>query len=112
MDVHEGRRLGVRPRSRGGRVACVYGEPIEVLVAGGRPAGFVWRGHRHRVRRVLEHWVVTRQWWAERHAGDPFWEDPGEREFWKVEAACGEQGGLYELCHEPADESWTLLRAW
>jgi len=36
----------------------------------------------------------------------------GEREFWKVEAACGEQGGLYELCHEPADESWTLLRAW
>ncbi|WP_353745278.1 DUF6504 family protein [Thermomonospora sp. CIF 1] len=26
-------------------------------MAGGRPAGFVWRGRRHRVRRVLEHWV-------------------------------------------------------
>jgi Family of unknown function (DUF6504) len=93
-------------------MARVFGDPIEVMVACGRPAGFVWRGRPHRVLRVLEHWVMTRDWWNEQHAGDPFWENPGEREFWRVEASSGDEAGIYELRHEPGADAWRLSRRW
>ncbi|MEV4253729.1 DUF6504 family protein, partial [Spirillospora sp. NPDC049652] len=48
----------------------VFGDPVEVRVTGGRPAGFAWRGRRYAVRRVLEHWVTTRDWGG-RRAGLP-----------------------------------------
>ncbi|REE95739.1 DUF6504 family protein [Thermomonospora umbrina] len=93
-------------------MARFFGEPIEVTVTGGRPVKFVWRGRVHRVRRVLEHWVTTRDWWREQRTGDPSWENPGEREFWRVEASPDGEVAVYELRHEPDGNAWTLSRIW
>ena len=43
----------------------VYGEPGDVWVRDGRPARFVWRGRLYPVLRVLENWVVSREWWEQ-----------------------------------------------
>ncbi|MBA9004049.1 DUF6504 family protein [Thermomonospora cellulosilytica] len=93
-------------------MARVFGDPVQVAVCGGRPVRFVWRDRPYRVLRVLEHWVTTRDWWREQHTGDPFWENPGEREFWRVEATPAEEVGVYELRHEPSGDAWTLSRMW
>ncbi|WP_067832112.1 DUF6504 family protein [Actinomadura kijaniata] len=88
----------------------VFGDPIEVATAAdGRPRGFVWRGHEYTVRRVLEHWVTTRDWWHERDLADM---EPGEREYWRVEASPGRETGVYELRHDAVTGVWTLARMW
>ena len=43
----------------------VYGEPVDVWVRDGRAARFVWRGRLYPVLRVLENWVVSREWWEQ-----------------------------------------------
>lgn len=87
----------------------VFGEPVDVRAAEGRPDRFVWRGRLYTVRKVLEHWVVTRDWWRGHHPGT---EEPGEREFWRVEASPGAEVGVYELRFESASGTWTLSRMW
>ncbi|MFC5183149.1 DUF6504 family protein [Actinomadura harenae] len=91
-------------------MAHVFGDPVEVRVTDGRPDRFAWRGRRYAVRRVLEHWVTTRDWWRER---EPDADEPGEREYWRVEAAAsGGEPGVYELRHDSVTGAWTLSRLW
>ena len=87
----------------------VYGDPVDVWLADGRPVRFVWRGRLYVVRIVLEHWVATRDWWRERH---PEAEDTGEREFWRVEASADREIGVYELRLDTVTDTWMLSRAW
>ncbi|GAA0391450.1 hypothetical protein Acor_18560 [Acrocarpospora corrugata] len=84
----------------------LYGDPIEVWVRDGQPARFVWRDRLYVVRQILDHWVVAREWWKTSET------DPGERRFWRVEAAAGRDVGTYELRFDTASEAWLLLRAW
>lgn len=84
----------------------LYGDPVEVWIRDGQPVQFVWGDRLHAVGRVLDHWVVAREWWKT-SAGDP-----GERRFWRVEAASGGRAGTYELRFDTAGEGWLLIRAW
>jgi hypothetical protein len=90
-------------------VSRVYGDPVDVWVVDGRPWRFVWDGRLYTVRRVLEHWVTTRDWWRDRH---PDAEEATEREFWRVEASPDTETGVYELRHDAATGGWMLSRAW
>src|SRR6266702_7142909 len=61
----------------GGRcgVSGIYGEPVQVTARpDGRPVRFVWRSRLYAVRAILEHWVISREWWRE--PGEPG--EPGE----------------------------------
>lgn len=87
----------------------IYGEPVDVVMSGGRPVRFVWRGQLYVVRRVLEHWVTTREW---RRRADHEAEGPIERRFWRIEAVTGDQVGVYELRLDTATGRWLLSRAW
>jgi hypothetical protein len=69
------------------------------------PAVFTWRGRRHVVRSVLDHWWETAAWWtAERETvGDD------ERELWRVEAvAAGRSPMVVELCFAWRTGTWTV----
>ncbi|MGI5164414.1 DUF6504 family protein [Spirillospora sp. CA-253888] len=91
----------------------VFGDPVQVWTSQGRPARFVWRGRLYRVRRVLEHWVATRDWWREQQPDEQDAPDAlGEREFWRVEATPEREIGVYELRHDSATGAWTLSRVW
>lgn len=97
----------------------VYGEPVNVWARAGRPVRFVWRGRLYTVLRVLEHWVASREWWAQEDQGQAAGHqqrqragheqrqqagheqrqragheqgagEPTEREFWRVEASSGQ----------------------
>ena len=99
---------GVREASGWHNVNRVYGESVQVHArADGRPLRFVWRSRLYVVRAILEHWVISREWWR-----DPVGAEPGqpELEFWRVEAAPG-QGmtpEVYELRQDAATGTWTL----
>ncbi len=88
----------------------VDGEPVAVWVRGGRPARFVWRGRLYAVLGVLDHWVVSREWWRY----GPVAGIPAEREFWRVEASPGRgiRPVRYELVRDTATWDWRLARAW
>jgi hypothetical protein len=60
---------------------------------------------------VLEHWVISREWWKEQNP-DPG--APAEREFWRVEASPGRNiaPSTYELRHDLATDDWLLARIW
>jgi hypothetical protein len=89
----------------------VYGDPVDVFTTDdGRPIRFVWRERLYTVRRVLEHWVTTRDWWKEQHPEAA--EEPSEREFWRVEASPDKEIGVYELRFDAATASWMLSRVW
>ncbi|MCW2886063.1 MAG: hypothetical protein QOE54_3510 [Streptosporangiaceae bacterium] len=89
----------------------VFGDPVDVFTTDdGRPIRFVWRDRLYTVRRVLEHWVTTRDWWREQHPEAA--EEPSEREFWRVEASPDKEIGVYELRHDAATDSWMLSRVW
>lgn len=87
----------------------VFGDPVEVWVSDGRPVRFVWRDRLYAVRRVLEHWVATRDWWREQ---EPAGEAIGEREFWRVEATPDREIGVYELRYDATADNWLLSRVW
>lgn len=109
----------------------VYGEPVDVRVRDGRPARFVWRGRLYTVLRVLEHWVVSREWWTQQaleHSREQSREqgreqpkdrdgkpgEPSEHEFWQVEASPGRNlpPAAYELRRDAASGDWLLARVW
>ena len=69
----------------------------------------MWNGRLYTVRRVLEHWVTTRDWWRDRH---PEAGQDNAREFWRVEAAPDGHAGVYELRYDAATGDWMLFRAW
>ncbi len=89
----------------------VYGEPAEVWVREGRPARFVWRNRLYPVLRVLDHWVVSREWWKEQGTGPG---EPADHEFWRVEASPGRNApsATYELRQDTATGNWLLARVW
>lgn len=89
----------------------VYGERIEVKAQDHRPLRFVWRGRLYTVRGVLEHWVVSGEWWQR---SNPDTDVPPEREFWRVEASPGGEvpSAVYELRHDAGTEDWLLVRVW
>jgi hypothetical protein len=116
-------------------VSRTYAEPVEVGVSDGRPARFVWRGRLYTVLGVLDHWVISREWWKQQN---PDLDTPAEREFWRIEAAPGvsaeeppgpsaggprrpsaeaapgfsARAGTYELRHDLATGQWILARVW
>ena len=77
----------------------------------GRPARFIWRQRLYTVLGVLEHWVVSREWWQQR---SPSPDVPPEREFWRVEASPGRDipAAVYELRRDAASGDWLLARVW
>jgi hypothetical protein len=89
----------------------MYGEPIDVTVQDGRPIGFIWRGQPHAVLEVLEHWVVSREWWQR---NDPDTDVPPERGFWRVEASPHDDvsRAVYELRRDVDTDDWLLVRIW
>jgi hypothetical protein len=90
-------------------VSRVYGERVDVWLRNGKPARFVWRGRLYTVLRVLEHWMVSREWWRQR-GGEPG--EPADHEFWRVEASPGRNlsAATYELRQDSGD--WLLARVW
>jgi Family of unknown function (DUF6504) len=90
-----------------------YGEPVYVQARDdGRPSRFVWRGRLYTVRAILEHWVISREWWQD-PGSVPVEPGQPELEFWRVEAAPGPglTAGVYELRREAATNAWTLRPA-
>jgi Family of unknown function (DUF6504) len=100
-------------------VSRTYAEPVDVGVQDGRPTRFVWRGRLYTVLGVLDHWVISREWWKQQN---PDLDTPAEREFWRIEASRGRsaeavrgrsaRAGTYELCHDLATGQWILARVW
>ena len=104
-----------------------YAEPVDVGVQDGRPTRFVWRGRLYTVLGVLDHWVISREWWKQQ---DPDLDTPAEREFWRIEASPGRsaeaargpsaevspgrraRAGTYELRHDLATGQGILARVW
>ena len=88
-----------------------YGEPVDVWVRDGTPARFAWRGKLYAVAVVLDHWVISREWWKQQN---PDLGTPAEREFWRVDASAGAWAhtGTYELRHDLATGQWMLARSW
>ena len=104
-----------------------YAEPVDVGVQDGRPARFVWRGRLYTVLGVLDHWVISREWWKQQN---PDLDTPAEREFWRIEASPGRSagavrgrrgrgvaraprpGGYLRLRHDLATGQWILARVW
>ena len=88
-----------------------YAEPVDVGVQDGRPTRFVWRGRLYTVLGVLDHWVISQEWWKQQN---PDLDTPAEREFWRIEAAPGRsaRAATYELRHDLATGQWMLARVW
>ncbi|MFC0038742.1 DUF6504 family protein [Actinomadura rayongensis] len=84
----------------------VFADPVAVATSGGEPSEFVWQGRARTVRRVLEHWVLTPDWWRDPPA------DEVRLDYWRVEASAGEGLAVYELRHEPSGGAWTLTAVW
>lgn len=98
----------------------LYGEPVDVWARDDGPARFAWRGRLYTVLRVLDHWVVSRDWWQQAPAGSREQAgardagEPSEHEFWRVEAS-GDRSAppaTYELRRDTGTGSWLLARVW
>jgi hypothetical protein len=76
-------------------------EPVEVWERDGRPVRFSWRGRIYTVIFVRDRWLVEAGSASDAVAGS---------EWWRVEATPvrGVPPALYELCHEPAADQWSL----
>jgi hypothetical protein len=73
------------------------------------PSAFTWRGRRHTVRAVLDHWWETAAWWM--HVGTRQQEAVGddEHELWRVEAvAAGRSPVVVELRFAWRTATWTV----
>ena len=89
----------------------VYGERVEITTRDNTPLRFVWRGRLYGVLAVLEHWVISSQWWQR---SNPDAGVPPEREFWRVEASPGGNipPAVYELRRDAGTGDWQLVRVW
>jgi hypothetical protein len=76
-------------------------EPVEVWERHGRPVRFAWRGRIYTVIFVRDRWLEP----------DPDGSSLAASERWRVEATPlrGVAPALYELCHEPTADRWSLL---
>ena len=94
-----------------GGVSRMYAEPIEVWHQDGKPSRFVWRHQLFVVLCVLDHWVVSRDWWQQ---NDPDTDVRPEREFWRVEASPRDDvpPAVYELRRDVDTDDWLLVRVW
>jgi hypothetical protein len=82
-----------------------YAAAVDVECLDGAPVAFVWRGRRHRVRTVLDHWWETAAWWVQPE--EALSDD--ERERWRVEAvAVGRSPVVVELCFAWRSATWTV----
>jgi hypothetical protein len=84
---------------------------VNVWTREGSPVRFAWRGRIYTVLRVLDRWMISREWWKRREAG------PGgatEHEFWRVEAAAARNASpaTYELRLDVEAGHWLLARIW
>jgi hypothetical protein len=109
-------------------------QPVRVEHRDGTPVAFGWGGRELVVQEVLDHWTETGPWWRSPQvvaltSGEPTrssvpvpagggpgsWVS-GEQDWWRVEAGSGRHAalsggpGVYDLCHEVASGSWTLVR--
>lgn len=73
--------------------------PPPTLDAQKRPLSFRWSGQTLHVVEILDTFAFTGQWWKREQ----------EKTFWRVKV---KGGGLYDLWHEPATETWGLYRIW
>lgn len=89
----------------------MYSEPIYVKTQDDRPIRFVWRGRLYIVLGLLDHWVVSKEWWQQ---NDPDVDIPPEREFWRIEASLGRGAppAVYELRRDVETGTWLLIRIW
>jgi hypothetical protein len=89
----------------------MHGEPIAVTGNGEGPAMFTWREQRYTVLRVVEHWVISRDWWQR---NDLDARVLPEREFWQVEAITEGDTlrSVYELRHDVQAGNWLLVQIW
>src|ERR1700753_3265984 len=88
----------------------VYGERVSVQARpDGRPTRFEWQRRPYAVSAILEHWVVSREWWRE---PGPASREP-ELEFWRIEAVPGPglARAVYELRRDAVTGAWTLRPA-
>lgn len=83
-----------------------YASGVDVECLDGAPVAFTWRGRRHRVRAVLDHWWETAAWWLRSGPGLP---GDDEREMWRVEAVAGGRSPVVvELCFAWRSATWTV----
>jgi hypothetical protein len=91
-----------------------YAAAVEVERRDDAPGAFTWRGRRHVVRAVLDHWWETRAWWVDSAAPDVgagagVGVGDDERELWRVEAvASGRSPVVAELCFAWRTGTWTV----
>jgi hypothetical protein len=84
-----------------------YDAVIAVERGDGDPAMFVWRGRRHYVHEVLDHWWETGRWWERGRGAAPGSDD--ERELWRVEAGTAAGAAVIaELAFAWSSGVWTL----
>ncbi len=82
-----------------------YQQSISVFkAANNRPAYFFWRGRRYDILEIINRWTKNSSWWKGEKAVD--------RQYAAVLArSCpGKQIGIYELCFDRQQETWTLTR--
>ena len=112
----------------------LHADPVEVqrhdTGLGPEPAQFLWRGRLYLVREVLARWTEAGGWWeggavhalTRGDSGEPALDvgagvapagiDDRERDWWRVEAGAGRSAatGVYDLCFDWSQGSWTLAR--
>jgi hypothetical protein len=73
------------------------------------PAAFTWRGRRHNVLGVLDHWWETAAWWMQTGAQPLEAVGDDEHELWRVEAvADGRSPVVVELRFAWRTATWTV----
>lgn len=64
----------------------------------GEPTVIYWRGQRHTVAAVVEHWRENRRWWSSRHR---------DRDIWQL---LTDSGFLMEIIYDRRSARWHLQR--
>jgi hypothetical protein len=83
---------------------CFIHERIVIRLAadGAAPAAFTWQGRRYVVSSVTACWKAV----------GPWWDEDGERTYFRVIAGATAEGkgesGLYELCYDHEGGRWFL----
>ncbi len=82
-----------------------YCQSISVFKASSKhPACFFWRGRRYVILEIINRWTKNSGWWRGEAAVD--------RQYASVLARAypGQQVGIYELCFDRQQATWTLTR--
>jgi hypothetical protein len=87
-------------------MAHQYLRPVPVVVRGGAPAGFRWKGIEYAVAEVLATWHLMDKWWAHPAEENPR-QAASDRTYYRVR--CPDQQ-VFELYHDAASGLWVLDR--